>query len=124
MKTSLKNSPYLISIIVFSFILISLIGGVILHTIFEERSKVSEAQTLKNISLYREAARKGDPSLCDQIVSGIGKVDRDNSSKSPEYRFYYGRSTQFKEMNEQEARDACRDNAQRALERTQRFKER
>ena len=124
MKTSLKNSPYLISVVVFSFILISLVGGFILHALSEEQSKVSEAQTLKNISLYREAARKGDVSLCDQIVGGIGKVDRDNRSMSPEYRFYYGRSTQFKEMNEQEARENCRTNAERAIERTQRFKER
>lgn len=80
------------------------------HTVTDEETSKA------NMELYQKAARNSDPSICDQIKGGINATDNNNPANRDKYNFSSGVSADYKQMNEEQARESCRTNVQRAIE--------
>lgn len=116
-KTAKKvaSSTQKIAILVIATFVILL--SIIAVYVFSQRTTItSDTTSGANIEIYQKAAYKSDPSICDEIKGGINTTDNNNPANRGKYPFSSGVSVEYKQMNETQARESCRVNAQRAIE--------
>lgn len=83
---------------------------------FKNNMATDEGTSKANIEIYQKAARNSDPTICDQINGGINATDNNNPANRGKYDFSSGASVEYKQMNEEQARESCRTNVQRVID--------
>lgn len=113
-KTKNNKRKIIVTLIAVFLIVLGTVAAVYFprggHTVTDEGTSKA------NIEIYQKAARNSDPTICDQIKGGINATDNNNPANRDKYNFSAGVSVEYKQMNEEQARESCRTNVQRAID--------
>lgn len=110
-----KSTTRTIAIVLIVTILV-LLATVAVYLLKQGHTATDEKTSKANMELYQKAARNSDPTICNQINGGINATDNDDPANRDKYDFSAGASVEYKQLNEEQARESCRTNVQRVID--------
>lgn len=113
-KTKNNKRKIVVTLIVIFLIVLGM--AAVVYFLKVSHTVTDEGASKANIEIYQKAARNSDLTICDQIKGGINATNNNNPANRDKYNFSAGVSVEYKQMNEEQARESCRTNVQRAID--------